>query len=106
MHDLLHTSTTLLCQRLGETLLWRFGAQFYSTPLQNVERGIVLQQPLYSREKLTDSAVYVSVTSLLQILDQCDLTDFDICFVQIGENDVKTAKDDSLGLNNHDAWAD
>ena len=40
--------------------------------------------------------------SLLQILEQCDLTDYDICFVQIGENDVKTAKDDPLGLNNHD----
>ena len=40
--------------------------------------------------------------SLLQILEQLDLTDYDICFVQIGENDVKTAKDDPLGLNNHD----
>ena len=38
--------------------------------------------------------------SLLQILEQCDLTDYDICFVQIGKNDVKTAKDDPLGLNN------
>ena len=33
---------TLLGQRLGETLLWRFGAQFYSTSLQKVERGIVI----------------------------------------------------------------
>ena len=40
--------------------------------------------------------------SHLQILEQCDLTDYDICFVQIGENDVKTAKDDPLGLNNHE----
>ena len=40
--------------------------------------------------------------SLLQILEQCDLTDYDICFVQIGENDVKTAKDDPFSLNNHD----
>ena len=39
--------------------------------------------------------------SLLQILEQCDLTDYDICFVQIGENDVKTAKKDVLGLNNY-----
>ena len=32
----------------------------------------------------------LSVTSLLQILKQCDLKDYDICFatVQIGENDV------------------
>ena len=44
----------------------------------------------------------LSVISLLQILEQCDLTDYDICFVQIRENDVKTAKDDPLGLNNHD----
>ena len=40
--------------------------------------------------------------SLLRILEQCDLTDYNICFVQIGENDVKTAKGDPLGLNNHD----
>ena len=40
--------------------------------------------------------------SLLQILEQCDLTDYDICFVQIGENDVKTAKNDLFDLNNHD----
>ena len=33
----------------------------------------------------------LSVTSLLQILKQCDLNDDDICFVQIGENDVNTA---------------
>ena len=44
----------------------------------------------------------LSVISPLQILEQCDLSDFDICFVQIGENDVKTAKDDQLGLNNHE----
>ena len=40
--------------------------------------------------------------SLLQILEPCELTDYDICFVQIGGNDVKTAKYDPLGLNNHD----
>ena len=40
--------------------------------------------------------------SLLQILEQCYLTDYDICFVQIGENDVKTAKDDPLGLSESD----
>ena len=44
----------------------------------------------------------LSVTSLIQILEQCDLTDFVICFVQIGGSDVKTAKDDPLGLNNHE----
>ena len=44
----------------------------------------------------------LSVISHFQILEQCDLTDYDICFVQIGENDVKTAKDDPLVLNNHD----
>ena len=40
--------------------------------------------------------------SHLQNLEQCDLTDYDICFVQIGGNVVKTAKDDPLGLNNDD----
>ena len=41
--------------------------------------------------------------SLLQILKHSlRSTDYDICFVQIGENDVKTAKDDPLSLNNHD----
>ena len=40
--------------------------------------------------------------SLLPILEQCDLSDYDIYFVQIGQNDVKTAKDDPLGQNNHD----
>ena len=35
-----------------------FLAQYYSTPLQKLRRGIVIQQPLYSREKLTDSVVY------------------------------------------------
>ena len=44
----------------------------------------------------------LSVISLLQILEHCDLQTPDICFVQIGENDVKTAKDDPLGLNNQD----
>ena len=44
---------------------------------------------------------FLLVTSLFQILDLCDLTNYDICFVQIGENDVKAAKDDPLGLNNH-----
>ena len=48
----------------------------------------------------------LSVISLLQILEHCDLptasTDYDICFIQIGENDSKPAKDDPLGLNIHD----
>ena len=44
----------------------------------------------------------LSVKSLLQIVKQCDLTIFDICFIQIGENDVKTSKDDENGLNNHE----
>ena len=35
---------TLLGQRFDETQLWRFGSQFYSTPLQKMERGIVIQQ--------------------------------------------------------------
>ena len=66
-----------------------------------MERGIVIQQPklTFSGEALGTGDL--SVISLLQILEQCDHTDYDICFVQIGENDVKTAKDDPLCLNNH-----
>ena len=44
----------------------------------------------------------LSVTSLLQILDQCNLTDYDICFVQIGEMMSRQLKNDSLGLNIHE----
>ena len=63
-----------------------------------MERGIVIQQP----HVLGRSSGKRWSISLLQILEQCDLTDYDICFVQIGENDVKTAKDDPLSLDNHD----
>ena len=44
----------------------------------------------------------LSVTRLLQILRNSDLTPFDICFMQIGENDIKTEEDDELCLNNHE----
>ena len=65
-----------------------------------MERGIVYNSLPFSAEAHGTGGL--SVTSLVQILEQCDLTDFDICFVQIGENDVKTAKDDPPGLNNHE----
>ena len=44
----------------------------------------------------------LSVTRLLEILQDSNLTKLDICFIQIGKNDVKTSKDDQLGLNNHE----
>lgn len=46
----------------------------------------------------------LSVITLQQILEKRknDLSKFDICFVQIGENDVKTDEDDEVGLNNHE----
>ena len=59
----------------------------------------------YNRLKFMGEALEAggqSVISLLQNLEQYYLTDYDICFVQIGENDVKTAKDDPLGLNNYE----
>ena len=40
--------------------------------------------------------------SLLQILAHCDLPTTTPALARSGENDVKTAKDDPLGLNNHD----
>ena len=82
------------CGVLGHSLIqrlcrirWNEGSLYNSLP--------------FSGEALGTGGL--SVISLLQILEQCDLTDYDICFVQIGENDVKTAiKHDPLGLNNHD----
>ena len=47
----------------------------------------------------------LSVISLLKILGKVDLSKFDICFVQIGENDVKMDGDDERGvptLNNRE----
>ena len=68
-------------------------------PLQKMEPGIVIQQPNFLRRSYGFGGLLV--TKLFQILDQCDLTNYDICFVQIGENEVKAAKDDPLGLNYH-----
>ena len=103
MDDLLHTSAschfkicfkshtvTLLGQRLDESLLWRFWH------LRRLCRRCSLT---FSEEAYGFGGLLV--TSLFQILDQCDLTNYDICFVQIVENEVKVAKDDPLGLNNH-----
>ena len=64
-----------------------------------MERGSLYNSLTFSGEALGTGGL--SVISLLQILEQCDHTDYDICFVQVGENDVKTAKDDPLALNNH-----
>ena len=78
MHDLLQTSTSChfkICLKshttgttAGRDPTVAFLAQFYSTPLQKVKPGIIIQQPLYSWEKLTDSAVY-QWSSLVQLLD-------------------------------------
>ena len=80
------------CDVFGHSFIWRLvcgrwneGSLYNSLPFSGEAHG----------------TGGLSVISLLQILEQCDLSDFDICFVQIGENDVKTAKDDQLGLNNH-----
>ena len=110
MADLLHTSTschfniclkshtvTLQGQRLDESLLWRFRRLRRLCRRWN-------QESLCNRLTFLEEAYGFGgllVTSLFQILDQCDLTNYDIYFVQIGENEVKAAKDDPLGLNNH-----
>ena len=101
MHDLLQTST--LCHFKICLESHYFGVLGYSFILRLCRRWN--EGSLYN--SLTCSVEghrfgLLSVTSLLHILDQCDLTDYDICFVQIGEKYVKTAKDDSLGLNTHE----
>ena len=61
------------------------------------------QGSLYNRLTFSEEAYGFGgllVTSLVQILDQCDLTNYDICFVQIGENEVKAAKNDMHALIN------
>ena len=82
-------------------LLWRFfGTVLFYAFAEGGTRDDYTTAFIFSGE--AHGFGCLSVTSVLQILVQCDLTDYDICFVQIGENDVKTAKDDSLGLNNHE----
>ena len=109
MDDLLHTSTschfkiclkshtvTQLGQRLDESLLWRFWR------LRRLCRSWN-QGSLYNSLTFSEKAYRFGgllVTSLFQILDKCDLTHYDIRFLQIGENENKAAKDDPLGLNN------
>ena len=113
MDDLLHTSTlsiyimplqdmfkeslTLLGQRLDESLLWRFWRLRHLCRRWN--QGSLCNILTFSEVAYGFGGLLV--TSLFQILDLCDLTNYDICFVQIGENDVKAAKDEPLGLNNH-----
>ena len=54
-----------------------------------MERGIVIQQPNVHERS---SRIRWSISHQpIQILKQCDLHDYDICFVKIVENDVNTA---------------
>ena len=111
MHDLLHTSTSChfkICLKNHTTGITAqrdttvaFLAQFYLTLCRRWNEGALNDSLPFSGEAHVTGGL--SVTSLLQILEQCDLTESDICFVQIGENDVKTAKDDQLDLNNHES---
>ena len=72
-----HSFIRRLCRR------WNEGSLYNSLPFSGEAHG-------------TGS---LSIISLLSILEQCDLSDFDICFVKIGENDVKTAKDNHELMN-------
>ena len=70
---------TLLGQRLGEALLWRsFTLRFCIRWNEGLYNSLTFKGEAHGFGGL-------SVTSILQILDHCDLTDYDICFVQIGE---------------------
>ena len=66
-----------------------------------MERGIVIQQPLYSWEKLIILAVYQS-PAFFRFKTSATLPTMTSALSRSGEIDVKTAKDDSLGLNNHE----
>ena len=110
MDDLLHTSTschfkiclkshtvTLLGQRLDESLLGRFWR--LRGLCRRWNQGSLYNSLTFSEEAYGFGGLLV--TSLFQILDQCDLNNYDICLVQSGENEVKAATDDPLGLDNH-----
>ena len=93
MHNLLHTSTSChfkicleshyldngwarpYCAVLGYSFILRFCIRW--------DEGSLYNSLTFSGEAHGFSGL--SVTSLFQILDQCDLTDYEICFVQIGE---------------------
>ena len=83
------------------TLLWRFGAQFYSTPLQNMpERGIVIQQPsVLGRSSRIRWSISHQPSSDFRPVRPYRLRHL-LCPDR--GNDVKTAKDDLLGLNIHE----
>ena len=99
MHDLLHTSTSyhfkvcLKSHTTGTTARRDptaafFGHSFIRRLCIRWNEGSLYNSLTFSREAQGFDGL--SVTSLLQFLKQCDLNDYDICFVQIGENDVNT----------------
>ena len=88
MDDLLHTSTschfkiclkshtaTLLGQRLDESLLWRFWC--LRCLCRRWSQGSLYNSLTFSEEAYGFGGLLV--TSLFQILDQCDLTNYAIC---------------------------
>ena len=88
---------TLLGQRLGETLLWRFSVQFYSTLLHKMERGIIIQQPnVLGRSSRIRRSISHQPSSDFRPVRPYRLRHL-LCPDR--GNDVNTAKDDSLGLN-------
>ena len=89
MHEFVHMLSIMsLHDMFKESSYWDNGSerpncgvlgQFYSTAMQTMERTIPVQQStlLWIRRSIR----------LLQILQNNDLTNFDIFFIQIGEND-------------------
>ena len=102
MHDLLHSTTSchfkicLKSHTIGTTARRDLTAAFsdiasYGDYAGDGTRGhnsLCNSLPFSGEAHGTGG---LSVISLLQILEQCDLSDFDICFVQIGENDNREA---------------
>ena len=88
---------TLLGQQLGETLLCRFGVQFYSTLLHKMGRGIVIQQPnVLGRSSRIQWSISHQPSSDFRPVRPYRLRDL-LCPDR--GNDVNAVMDDSLGLN-------
>ena len=110
MHDLLLTSTSCHFKTYLESDYldngWArpycgvLGVHFYSTPLQKMERGIVIQQPnVLDRSSRIQRSFSHQPSSDFRPVRPYRLRHL-LCPDR--GHDVKTAKDDSLGLNTHE----
>ena len=110
MHDLLHTSSSChfkICLKSHTTGITArrdtsaaFLAQFYLTPLQKMERGSFKRQPtVLGRSSRNRWSISHKPSSDFRAVQPYRVR-YMLCSDR--ENDVKTAKDDQLGPNNHE----